>query len=182
MSLYYVILFRDLTHTWDKLRTCFNPHDSFESLLLDQMAEHRWRRRRLVRAETSVLAAQRLQFELDYGQRLAGEGRSHDAVGEARLAASSGLVALPDSPAKFNLILQCLRAAQEAVRQEGFCDEGLRRLETVHGPDPGLAGAVLITNHRQRRETGKESGERGCGGHVRPASLPKHSGRRDRLL
>ncbi len=34
---------------------------------------------RLQRAESSLLAAQSLQFELDYGQKLVGEGRSPDA-------------------------------------------------------------------------------------------------------
>lgn len=149
----------DLSRIREDLRECFSPHDHFESILLNQMVDNRWRRRRAVRAESSLLAAQRLQFELEYGQKLAGEGRSPGAMGEARLAAASGLVALPDSPAKFNLILQCLRAAQDAVRREGFGDEGLRRLETVYGPDPGLAGAILLANYRQRREDGKEEAE-----------------------
>lgn len=150
---------RKLLGVWDGLQRGLHPSDGFEMHLFEQMVENRWRRRRVVRAESSVLAARRLQFELEYGQKLAGEGRSPDSTGEARLAAASGLVALPDSSAKFNLILQCLRAAQEAVRQEGFGDEGLRRLETVYGPDPGLAGAVMLGNYRQRREAGKEGAE-----------------------
>lgn len=150
---------QDLNDLREQLQTCFNPKDYFEMLLLRQMAENRWRRRRVVRAESGLLAAQRLQFEFEYGQKLAGEGRSPDATGEARLTAASGLVALPDSPAKFNLILQCLRAAQEAVRREGFGDEGLRRFEAVYGPDPGLAGAILLANYRQFREAGQEAVE-----------------------
>ena len=145
----------DLNDLRERLRMCFHPRDAFEMLLLNQMVENRWRRRRVVRAESSVLAAQRLQFELEYGRKLAGEGRSGDATGGARLAAASGLAALPDSPAKFNLILQCLRAAQEALQREGFGDEGLRRLETVYGPEPGLAGALLLANYRKRRGTGQ---------------------------
>lgn len=149
----------DLNDLRAQLQESFQPKDYFEMLLLRQMVENRWRRRRVVRAESSLLAAQRLQFELDYGRKLTGEGRSQDAIGEARLAAASGLVALPDSPAKFNLILQCLKAAQEAVRREGFAEEGLKRLETVYGPDPGLAGAVLLANYRQRHEPGLEGAE-----------------------
>jgi len=149
----------DLDRIRRDLEKCFIPWNHYQQLLVDQMVENRWRRRRLVRAESSLLAAQRLQFELDYGQKLAGEGRSPGAIGEARLAASSGLVALPDSSAKFNLILQFLRAAQEAVRREGFGDEGLKGLETVYGPDPGLAGAVLFSNYRQRRENGNDGAQ-----------------------
>ncbi len=143
----------DLDQIRKDLRESFRPFDHFEAGLLDQMVENRWRRRRAVRAESSLLAAQRLTFELEYGQKLAGEGRSADAMGEARTAAESGLVALPDSSPKFNLILQCLRAAQEAVAREGFGEEGIKRLEAVYGPDPGLAGAVLLTGYRQGQET-----------------------------
>jgi hypothetical protein len=142
----------DLDKIRKDLRKSFCPIDHFEFLLLDQIVENRWRRRRAVRAESSLLVAQRLKFELEYGQKLAGEGRSSDAIGEARAAAESGLIALLDSSAKFNLILQCLRAAQEAVEREGFGEEGMRRLEAVYGPDPGLAGAVLLTNYQQGQE------------------------------
>lgn len=150
---------RELHGIREELEACFRPADRFEVLLVDQMVDNRWRRRRLLRAESSVLAAQSIQFELDYGLKLASEGRSPESTGEARLAAASGLVALPDSPAKFNLILQFLKATQEAVRQEGFGEEGLKRLETVYGPDPGLAGAVLLSNYRQRREVGVDRPE-----------------------
>jgi hypothetical protein len=151
--------FGDLKHIMEQIRKCFPALDDFELILQNQMVENRWRRRRALKAEASVLIAQRRQFELDYGQKLAGEGRSPDATGEARLAAASGLVALPDSSAKFNLILQLLRAAQESVRQDGFSEEGLKRLETVYGPDPGLAGAILLSSYRQRRENGNQGAQ-----------------------
>lgn len=99
----------DLIDLRKQLQECFQPRDSFEMLLVRQMAENRWRQRRVVRAESGLLAAQRLQFELAYEQKLVGEGRSPGALGEARAVAASGLVALPDSAAKFNLILQCLK-------------------------------------------------------------------------
>ena len=151
--------FGDLKHITEQIQKCFPACDHFELILQNQMVENRWRRRRALKAEASVLIAQRRQFELDYAQKLAGEGRSPGAMGEARLAASSGLVALPDSSAKFNLILQLLKATREAVRQEGFGDEGLRRLETVYGPDPGLAGAALLSNYRQRWENGNQGAQ-----------------------
>lgn len=136
----------------NQLRACFHPHDHFELLLLDQIVENRWRRRRVVRAEANILAAQGLNFELEYARKLAGDGRSPEAMGEARVAAAAGLAALPDSSAKFNLILQCLRAAEEALAREGFGDEGLKRLEAVYGPDPGLAGAVLLASYHQHQQ------------------------------
>jgi len=141
---------RDLKTVRAKLALSFRPGSSYEDFLVDEMAENRWRRKRAARAETAVLNAQRLAFELEYGRKLAGEGRSTAGTGQASVAVARGLAALPDSSAKFNLILQCLRAAKGAVEREGFGEEGRKRLEAVYGPDPGLAGAVLLTKYHEQ--------------------------------
>ncbi|HEV2175818.1 MAG TPA: hypothetical protein VGW33_01225 [Terriglobia bacterium] len=148
----------DMEKELGKLEGRFNPYDDHERDLVHQMAENRLRRRRVRRAEAGILAAQGLRYELEYGRKLAGDGRSPGSFGEARLAAALGLAALPDSPAKFNLILQCLRAAQELVEREGFGEEGLKRLETVYGRDPGLAGAALMSDYH-RHQAGACSGD-----------------------
>ena len=145
---------RKLGYLRTKLADSFRPGTSYEELLLDEMAQNRWRKGRATRAETAVLNAQRLAFELEYGRKLAGEGRSTAGTGQASVAAALGLAALPDSSAKFNLILQCLRAARGAVEREGFGEEGRKRLEAVYGPDPGLAGAVLLTKYHERENEG----------------------------
>ena len=142
----------DLKSLQRKFQLTFHPSDEFELMLMLEMVENRWRRRRVLRAEAGILAAQRMSFELDYGRKIAGDGRSTVDAGASSAAAKLGLVALPDSSAKFNLILQTLRAAQEAVEREGFTETGLRYLEGVYGPDPGLAGAAVLARCRQHLE------------------------------
>jgi len=143
----------DLKSLCRQLVLSFQPQDRYEEMILDQMTENRFRRQRLLRAEAGILAGQALSFELDYGRKLAGDGRSPEAIGEAGLASALGLAALPDSSVKFNLILQCLRAAREAVEREGFGgEEAGKRLETVYGPNPGLAGTALLGAYHQNRQ------------------------------
>jgi hypothetical protein len=126
----------------------FRPRSPAEFALIAQMVENRWRRRRLVRGEAAVLVAQQLRFDVEYGRAQAADGRSSLSAGEAKLAQEKGLAALLDSTHKFRFILQCLQAARRAVETEGFGDAGLKRLEAVYGPEPGLAGAALLANYR----------------------------------
>ena len=126
----------------------FRPNSPIETALVEQMAENRWRRRRTLRGERSMLVARLTQFDVEHGQALAAEGRSPFSTGEARLAEKSGLASLPDSSHKFHFILECLQTARRVLETEGFCEAGLKRLEAVYGPDPGLAGAALLASYR----------------------------------
>jgi hypothetical protein len=125
------------------------PQDDFEGALVEQMVENRWRRRRVLRAESSLLVARRFQFDIEHSQLRAGESRSPGSAGELGLAQEVGLASLPNSSAKFGFILQCLRAARRTVESDGFSDPGLKCLEAVYGPNPGLAGAALLSRYRE---------------------------------
>ncbi len=131
----------------------FEPRDDFEGGLLEQMAENRWRRRRVVRAESSLLLAHRFEFDLEHARAQASESRSPASAGEADRAQETGLASLPDSGPKFSFILQCLRAARQTVESEGFSEAGLKRLEAVYGPHPGLAGAAVLSCYRECQKT-----------------------------
>jgi hypothetical protein len=147
----------DLLELRRQLERRFRPHSPAEIALVDQMAENRWRRRRLVRSEVAMLVAQQLRFDVEYGRAQAAEGRSSLSAGEARLAQEKGLAALPDSSHKFRFVLQCLQAARRAVETEGFSDAGLKRLEAVYGPEPGLAGATLLASYHERQKGAPDS-------------------------
>jgi len=137
-----------------QLALSFPPGSHYEDCLVGEMAENRWRRRRAAVAEAAVIAAQRLEFELEYARKLAGEGRSREGTGQASMAAALGLAALPDSSPKFTLILECLRGVKEVVEREGFGAEGRKCLEAVYGPDPGLAGALLLIKYHEQQNAG----------------------------
>jgi hypothetical protein len=82
--------------------------------LLEEIAQNRWRHRRLIRAESCLLVARRLQFDLDQGRQLAGENRSASSAGEARQAKEVGLASPPDSAA--NRLLKQLEKCQAQGR------------------------------------------------------------------
>jgi hypothetical protein len=130
------------------------PQNALEAELARQIVENRWRWHRVRRAEEGLLAARRMQFDLDYARKLAADGRSAASVGEAKAATDAGLASLPDSDTKFTFILQCLQAARQAVQMEGFGEQAWKRIKAVYGPDPGLAGAALLASFRECQKAG----------------------------
>ncbi|HTV53358.1 MAG TPA: hypothetical protein VMI06_00410 [Terriglobia bacterium] len=148
----------DLKDLQFQLWSKFEPRGAYEAGLLEEIVQNRWRHRRVVHAESCLLIARQLQFDLDHERQLAGENRSASSAGEARQAKEVGLACVPDSAAKFSFILQCLRAARRSVEAEGFGEGGLKRLEAVYGPDPGLAGAALLTSYHESQKAAPATG------------------------
>jgi len=85
----------DLKNLRRQLERRFQPYDEHELSLVQRMVENRWRLRRVLRAEAGILTAQSVSFELEYGRKLAGEGRSSASIGEAGFAAAFGLALSP---------------------------------------------------------------------------------------
>jgi hypothetical protein len=48
----------------ESLRQAFGPQDGFEEMLVEDMAEIRWRRERLMRAEAGMLASKKRAFKI----------------------------------------------------------------------------------------------------------------------
>jgi hypothetical protein len=134
----------------------FRPRTPLEGQLVEKIVENRWRDRRLRRAEESMLLANYGQFELDHAQRLAAEGRAEVSVGAAQAAHTAGLASLPDSDAKFALILQCLESARQAIETGGFGEDGRKPIEAVYGPDASLAGASLLAAYEECHKTASQ--------------------------
>ena len=49
----------------ESLCRAFDPWKGFEQMLVEDMAEIRWRRQRLMRAEAGILATQKRKFEIE---------------------------------------------------------------------------------------------------------------------
>jgi hypothetical protein len=78
------------------------PRDDFEQMLVDDMAELRWRRGRLLRAEAGIIASQKREFELDHERSVAirGTGQWSFIEGHGDWAKEPGNLAsigLPDA-------------------------------------------------------------------------------------
>ena len=134
----------ELTDLCESLRRTFQPEDDFENMLIEDMAEIRWRKRRLMRAEAGILACQKRQLEIgrkwkeaDYGKGLA--GISHDM-----LAADWGLAGLSPSASNFQEIVAALEHLKYSLENEGFDEEESGFLKLVYGQKGSSKGRYLI--------------------------------------
>jgi len=109
------------------------PRDEFEAMLVDDMADIRWRLGRLIRAEAAAQGRHRLEKKLEQAERDAAydAGKLHDL--DRFILEGLGYFGLHDSPAKFDHILNFLKAIAIFVHEEGFCSEGVAYLQTIYG-------------------------------------------------
>lgn len=122
----------------------FQPSDSFERGLVEEMAELRWRRQRLVRAQQGLMVERQRSMESDRQRRRNLEGKGAAGGAEKLLMATEGVASLPDSTYKFGLLLGFLRDVRARVELNGFDEEALKSLRFVYGPHPGFWADALI--------------------------------------
>lgn len=147
----------DFERLRDSLWRAFEPRDAFEEMLVEDMVELRWRRRRLLRAEAGILASKKRKFEIDHEWKLASRGKGAKAALERVLVGEFGLSGLADSPNKYLQILEALKDLRELVTSEGFQEDGLKILDVVYGGKPGLAALMLKASFescRKQQEAG----------------------------
>ena len=125
------------------LHRALAPRDEFEQMLVEDMAELRWRRWRLLRAEAGIVASQKRRFELDHEWRLASRGKGAGARLEDEATRKVGLIGQDDCPGKYYEILGELKTVRALVQREGFVAKGLEVLHAVYGETPALNGMVL---------------------------------------
>jgi hypothetical protein len=119
------------------------PRDDFEQLLVDDMAELRWRRGRLLRAEAGTIASQKREFELAHDRSVARRGKGTEATTDTGVLRNQGLVGAEDCDSKYSVILEELTTLRVSVDEEGFTAKGLALLKTVYGERPGPIGLLL---------------------------------------
>jgi hypothetical protein len=148
----------------ESLRKALCPQDGFEQMLVEDMAEIRWRRQRLMRAEAGILASQRREFEIERDWKVANYGRGLAGVANDVLYANMGLSALRPSDENLNQITECLEVLEHLVETEGFREEDSWMLKAVYGGKPSYTGRYLTGMFKRgqegaKDESGQESGE-----------------------
>lgn len=134
------------------LLRAFAPEDAFEEMLVEEMAQLSWRRQRLMRAESGLVAAKERGYEI--GRAL--EGSSH--AGGSRqflhvgLVPTLGYAGLPDSVEKCDRVLDALRSLRQAVLAFGLTQNHEEILNLVYGQSGTLAGVNLKASYRQALE------------------------------
>lgn len=146
------------------LLEAFQPSDAFERGLVEEMAELRWRRQRLVRAQQGLMVERQRSMESDRERRRNLEGKGAAGGAEKLLMATEGVASLPDSTYKFGLLLGFLRDVRARVELNGFDEEALKSLRFVYGPHPGFWADALISecedqleHLRQRDDAARET-------------------------
>src|SRR5215469_2547228 len=132
------------------------PRDEFEALLVDDMADVHWRIRRMVRGEAAAQAKRRRERKTVEEEKQAryDSGKFHDL--ERATIPTLGFVGLPDSPVKFENVLDILRTIGGLVRYGGFQGEVVVYLQQLYGRNPGRRAAKVMNIYDrcyQERET-----------------------------
>jgi hypothetical protein len=146
----------DFEQTHKALAAAMEPRDGWEAAWVQDIAILRWRLERLQRAEAGILAVRK--------QKLAGERKreSLPASGLADLGLRGqiplvGFSGLPDSPWKFQQVIQMLRQLRDLVRVGDFEKDGLVYFDLLYGKKPGAVGAMLRGRFEGLSKRGAES-------------------------
>jgi hypothetical protein len=147
----------------ESLRQALCPRDGFEQMLVEDMAEIRWRRLRLMRAEAGILASQRRGFEIEREWKVANYGKGLAGVANDMLTPDMGLAALAPSGENFGQIIDFLEVLAHSVETEGFREGDSRMLTVVYGKTPSYTGGYLSVLFDRGREGGKDESGKDCG-------------------
>lgn len=124
------------------LAAAMEPRDGWEAAWVQDIAILRWRLEHLQRAEVGILAVRK--------RKLAGERKreSMPASGAADLGLRLqipvvGFTGLPDSPWKFQQVIQFLHQLRDLLRAGDFEKDGVVYFDMLYGKSPGALGATL---------------------------------------
>ena len=154
----------------------FVPSDTFEQMLVEDMAVLRWRRLRLCRAEVEAwdrhkmlsiekhLVPANLASDEDGGKAANEEVLSHARKFQSWMEEAPerfGSLSCPhEDRVEFTILVFALWGF--AADFKGFNEAGIERLKTLYGPQPGLAGSTLLTRYEEylREEERADATER----------------------
>jgi len=134
----------------ESLHSSLRPEDDFEALLVDDMAELRWRLMRLGRAQAAHLAQRRWKYDLEDAK---GHLLRYATPEDATNVLQRSLIASPDCCYKFQSIVATLVAFQDAIRSKGFEEDLEDRLKSVYGDNQCWIGLKLIKAYRSLRDS-----------------------------
>ncbi|MHB8654751.1 MAG: hypothetical protein ACYDA9_12825 [Terriglobia bacterium] len=146
----------------ESLCRAFDPRDGLEQMLVQDMAEIRWRRQRLMRAEAGILATQKRKFEIEREWKVANYGKGLGGLANDMLSADMGLAGLSLSSENFAHIRETLQALKYSVETWGFKEENSSFLTLVYGQKACYTGKYLSRIFKRGCEESKNQGESGA--------------------
>jgi len=128
----------------ESLRQAFCPQDGFEQMLVEDMAEIRWRRQRLMRAEAGILASKKREFSIQRKWKEASYGKISNGEAKDISSPNMGIVSLGPSAENIDKIINLLEDVKHSVDTEGFEEGNSLRLKAVYGDEPRYRGKYLM--------------------------------------
>jgi hypothetical protein len=113
-------------------------------MLVADMAEIRWRRQRLMRAEIGLLASQKREFSIQREWKKANYGKGSNEEGKTVSYPQMGLVSLDPSAENIAEIIGLLEDLKHSVETEGFAEGEFWRVQAVYGEKPSYKGRYLM--------------------------------------
>lgn len=143
-----------------ELMKSHRPSNAAQRMLVEDLANVRWQRRRNRRAQEGVLACKLEKLELERLRRdLEIDYEECDASAEEVL--EGGLRQAKDSPAKFKQLDMYLNMLLEQVERWDFSEDAEPVFRMIYGKHPTLRGASIIGFYESLAEAWRESRESG---------------------
>jgi hypothetical protein len=136
---------REFVSLLDALVESFRPTNAAQTLLVEDLALLRWKKRRNQRGQDGLLRQNLEKLELERLRRnLELEQEGCEAPHAEVLA--KGLVRVPDSSAKFKQLLHHLDLLRQQAEDGDFSDDSQPLLVAVYGQDPTMRGTAVFNN------------------------------------
>ena len=134
------------------------PADAVESMLMEDIAQLAWKKRRLNRAQQGLQLRSLEMLELDRHRQVLEVGRESADVSQGEVL-KSGLRRVTKSPARFGEILSHLETLTALVARRDFSQDIDPAILMLYGQTPTLRGAQIANTYRKLGEADEETEE-----------------------
>jgi hypothetical protein len=135
----------DFERRHEALSAAMQPRDAWESAWVQDIAILRWRLEHLQRAEAGVVALRRRRIQ-NRRLRAAAPPTGKAALELNQLTGLWGFTGIPDSPRKFQRVIQVLKQLRYQIRFERFDQDGHVCFSLLYGKAPAPHAALLQAN------------------------------------
>ena len=140
------------------LHRTLDPQDEFEQMLVEDMAQVRWRRQRLIRAEASLAASRRRNYEIARELQRYGRSCPQERLAGLVAAAQFGYSGLPEGVEKCEAMLKLLGQIREGVSERGFDKADASLFDTAYGKSPAGDNTNLRSTYEGCLKAAKSDG------------------------
>jgi hypothetical protein len=134
------------------------PADAVECMLVEDIAQLAWKKRRLNRAQQGLQLRSLEVLELERHRQVLEVGRESADVSQQEVL-KSGLRRVTKSPARFGEILSQLETLTALVARRDFSQDIDPVILMLYGETPTLRGAQIANSYRQLGESDEETEE-----------------------